>query len=206
MAYLQRRNGRFYFQMRIDKRLALCLGSEQLRLSEATSRYLEAERKRRGSAKPDALLAPIFGFLTDFLGDKMLSDIESEDFERLDTALTEIPTNKGFSLKERSSLHARYLRARECGWKELKRTSITTVNIRYRGPLKLLFAWLKAKKLYAGPEPEFTADTGELSAVLPRDRFEEEELLTFVRSPVFTGCASRRSIWRPGRYFYQKRP
>ena len=175
----------------------------KLRISEATSRYLDAERKRRGSAKSHALLAPIFGFLADFLGDKMLSEIDADDLKRLDTAMTQIPTNKGFSLTERSSLHTRYLRAQEGGWDQLERSSITTLELRYRRPLKLLFKWLKDQKLYNGPPPEFIADTGEMNAVLPRDRFEEDELLTFVRCPVFTGCAGRSKIWRPGAYFFQ---
>lgn len=177
--------------------------TEPIRLSQASFRYLEAERKRRGSAKSHALLAPIFGFLTDFLGDKLLSEIDDDDFMRLDIAITQIPTNKGFSLKERSSLHARYLRAQEGGWDQLERSSITTLELRYRRPLKLLFKWLREQKLYSGPQPEFVADTGEMNAVLPRDRFEEDELLTFVRCPVFTGCAGRRKIWRPGPYFFQ---
>jgi integrase len=40
-------------------------------------------------------------------------------------------------------------------------------------------------------------------ASLPRDAFEDEELLTLFRLPLFTGCRNRLHIWKPGNYFFQ---
>ena len=176
---------------------------EDVRLSEAVTRFLASEEERRGSSKSDALMGPVARFLVEFLGDKTLSVITADDLTRLDKALTEIPGIKGFSMDMRASLHGRYLHAQKEGWERLQRASTTTVELRYRRPLKKLFEWLKEKNLYAGPEPKFRASSEELLAVLPRDRFEDDELLRFVSAPLFTGCASRKHFWQSGGYFYQ---
>jgi len=176
---------------------------EDIRLSEAVRRYLEAEEKRRASAKSEALVGPVARFLIDFLDDKQLGDITDEDIGRLDQALTEIPGIKGFSLEMRESLHKRYLHAQRSGWNGLKRASETTVDLRYRRPLRILFAWLKEQKLYAGPDFKFSASKDDLLAALPRDRFTDDEIVTFISAPPFTGCESRKAFWQPGRYFYQ---
>jgi integrase len=70
-------------------------------------------------------------------------------------------------------------------------------------PLKRLFEWLKKENLYAGPEADFRESSDELMAVLPRDRFDDDEILRFVAAPLFTRCAGRTRIWQPGEYFDQ---
>jgi integrase len=40
-------------------------------------------------------------------------------------------------------------------------------------------------------------------ASLPRDAFEDEELLKLLRLPLFTGCRNRLHVWKPGKYFVQ---
>jgi len=42
-------------------------------------------------------------------------------------------------------------------------------------------------------------------ASMPRDSFEDEELLSLLRLPLFTGCRNRVHIWKPGNYFIQSR-
>jgi integrase len=38
---------------------------------------------------------------------------------------------------------------------------------------------------------------------LPRDAFDDDELLTLLRLPLFTGCKNLVHVWQPGEYFVQ---
>lgn len=38
---------------------------------------------------------------------------------------------------------------------------------------------------------------------LPRDAFEDSELLALFALPLFTGCRNRTHVWKPGNYFVQ---
>jgi integrase len=40
-------------------------------------------------------------------------------------------------------------------------------------------------------------------APLPRDAFDDDELLKLLRMPLFTGCKNRVHVWQPGGYFVQ---
>jgi integrase len=177
--------------------------SETVTLSQAVDRYLDAEAKRRQSRKSDALLGPILGFLVDFLADKPLADISDDELARVDLAVLDIPHFAGAGGDLRKSLYKRYLRAKETQWRGLRRTSETTIKLRYQRPLRLFFEWLIEQKLWIRPAPVFAATTDEAMAVLPRDRPTDEELLRFVSTPLFTGCVSRERVWRAGHYFYQ---
>ena len=58
-----------------------------------------------------------------------------------------------------------------------------------------------AEKHYRGPRPWFVCIDPENLAPLPRDAFDDEELLTLLKQPMFTGCKNRMHVWRPGGYF-----
>lgn len=125
------------------------------------------------------------------------------DHERVDAALPDIPHLTGFDNKLRKSLHDRYLYAREHGWEGLRRNSTTTLELRYQTPLRRFFAWLIKEALYCGPQPAFNGKSDEMLAVLPRDRLDDEELIRFVSSALFTGCDGPTRLWKRGRYFIQ---
>ena len=54
-----------------------------------------------------------------------------------------------------------------------------------------------------GPRPKFECIDPENLAPLPRDAFDDEELLKLLKQPLFTGCKNRIHVWRPGGYFVQ---
>lgn len=176
---------------------------EDLQLSKAVARFLAAEVERRDNHKSDATHRPILEFLVAFLGDPLLCEISSEDIGRVNAALPEIPHLAGCTLALRADLHARYRHAQATKWKGMRRNSETTLRLRYQRPLRIFFDWLVAQKLYPGPAPKFSGASDELFAVMPRDKFDDDEILRFVAAPLFTGCAGRERLWQRGPYFHQ---
>jgi integrase len=79
----------------------------------------------------------------------------------------------------------------------------TTIRGRYRYGLYKFIDWAIDKRLYPGPRPTFVCIALQNLAALPRDAFEDAELLDLLRLPLFTGCAGPHRIWTPGRYFVQ---
>jgi hypothetical protein len=161
--------------------------TEDIWLSAAVGRFLATEVERRGDRKSEATLKPILEFLVAFLGDRRLSEVSREDLGRVDAALPEIPHLAGCSLSLRSDLHARYLQARAAPWEKMRRNSVTTLRLRYQRPLRIFFEWLVEQKLYPGPAPKFEGTSDEMFAVMPRDKFESDEVLRFVSASLFTG-------------------
>jgi integrase len=198
---------------RLDAGLASVRGSaaaseaitpaENIRLSEAVARFMDTEQERRKDRKSEATLRPILDFLVAFLDDRLLSEVSHNDLGRVDAALPEIPHLAGCTMALRSDLHARFLQARTAPWANLRRNSETTLKLRYQRPLRIFFDWLKAQKLYVGEAPKFDGESAEMFAVMPRDKFEDDEILRFVSAALFTGCNGRNRIWRQGPYFYQ---
>ena len=171
---------------------------ENVRISTATERFLNKEAKRNDSRKSDARFGPILRFMQDFFDDALMSSLTAEKMEALDKALPGIPGLKGCPLTLRKSLHGRYQRAQEEGWEGLERITTTTLDLRYRAPLRIFFKWAVDAKLFSGPVPSFTAKSDEVLAPLPRDKLQDDEILRFVSAPLFTGCDGPRRIWMPG--------
>ena len=63
----------------------------------------------------------------------------------------------------------------------------TTIKGRYRYGLYKFIDWAIDKKLYPGPRPTFVCIDPQNLAALPRDAFEDAELLDLLRLPLFTG-------------------
>jgi len=97
------------------------------RLSEVLKLYLAPPHKKRAGetrGRPDT--APIVQFAVDFLKDPVFDGITEENWKKLDEAMTDIPHPKGVPDDHRS-LFQRYQYAKETGWDELSRVTITTV-------------------------------------------------------------------------------
>ncbi len=176
---------------------------EDIRLAEAVAQFLAAEFERRKDRKSEASLKPILDFLVAFLEDPLLSKISKEDLDRVDAALPDILNLAGCSMALRKDLYARYRRAQSTAWKDMRRNSVTTLQLRYQKPLRIFFRWLKEHKLYGGLAPKFNRTSEEMLAVMPRDKFNDDEILRFVGAPLFTGCDGHTRIWERGPYFYQ---
>ncbi len=174
-----------------------------LRLSQALELYLApAGKKRARKSRGRADTAAIVRFAIAFLEDPVFDSIKKADWDRLDEALTDIPHTKGLPNSCRS-LFARYAYAQKHGWKDLSRVSVTTIEKRYHDGLEKFIHWAINQGHYDGKAPEFECLDEENTAALPRDAFEEAELLALIKLPLFVGCANAHRIWQAGKYFIQ---
>jgi hypothetical protein len=173
-------------------------------MSVARDLYLAPpDRKKAHLSKGRSETAAIVQFAIDFLNDPPLHSVSKDDWDKLDLALPDIPHPRNLPDDVGSSLHARYCYAQKHGWDGISRVTGTTIKGRYRYGLYKFIEWTIDKKLYPGPRPTFVCIDPQNLAALPRDAFEDAELLDLLRLPLFTGCAGPHRIWTPGRYFVQ---
>lgn len=173
-------------------------------MSAARNLYLAPpDRKKAHLAKGRSETAAIVQFAIDLLNDPPLRSISKDDWDKLDLALPDIPHSRNMPDESCSSLHARYCYAQKHGWDGISRVTETTIKGRYRYGLYKFIDWAIDQKLYPGPRPTFVCIDPQNLAALPRDAFDDEELLDLLRLPLFTGCAGPHRIWTPGRYFVQ---
>jgi integrase len=173
-------------------------------LSEALKAYLAppgAKRRLKTRGRRDT--AAIVQFAIDFLGDPTFDSITLKDWNRLDEAMTDIPAPKGVPKSHRSSLFLRYQYAQTRGWKGLTRLTITTILDRYHYGLNKFLSWAIKEHVYLGQQPKFECVDEENTSALPRDGFDDHELLALISLPLFVGCADAHRIWQPGKYFVQ---
>lgn len=101
------------------------------------------------------------------------------------------------------TLFERYTYAQTHDWSELVRVTTTTIKSRYWGGLYKFIDWAIQEKHYRGARYTFECIDPENLAPLPRDAFDDKELLTLLRLPRFTGCKNRMHVWQEGGYFVQ---
>lgn len=174
------------------------------KMSETLARFLAPPRKKlKHKTKGHADAAAIVQFAIDLLGDPPLDAVTLDDWDRVDEALPDIPHPRNIPQDHRGSLYARYCYAQKSGWDALTRAAVTTIKNRYRVGLHKFIAWAIKEKIYHGPTPKFECIDENNLAPLPRDAFEDGELLRLISLPLFTGCMSAHRIWKPGKYFIQ---
>ena len=173
-------------------------------MSVARDLYLAPpDRKKAHLSKGRSETAAIVQFAIDLLNDPPIHSVSKDDWDKLDLALPDIPHPRNVPDDVGSSLYARYCHAQKHGWDGISRVTETTIKGRYRYGLYKFIDWAIDKKLYPGPRPTFVCIDPQNLAALPRDAFEDAELLDLLRLPLFTGCAGPHRIWTPGRYFVQ---
>jgi integrase len=173
-------------------------------MSAARDLYLAPpDRKKAHLSKGRSETAAIVQFAIDLLGDPLLQSVSKEDWNTLDLALPDIPHSRDLPAEACSSLYMRYCYAQKHGWSKITRVTETTIKGRYRYGLYKFIDWAIDEKLYPGPRPTFVCIDPQNLAALPRDAFEDAELLDLLRLPLFTGCAGPHRIWTPGGYFVQ---
>lgn len=153
--------------------------------------------KGRGEAEA------VVQFAIDFFGDPRINELTEEKWKLLDEALPDIPNRDNIPAEFSKTLFERYKYAETHGWSELIRVTTTTINSRYWGGLYKFIDWAIQEKHYRGPRYTFECIDPENLAPLPRDAFDDEELLTLLKQPLFTGCKNRIHVWQPGGYFVQ---
>jgi integrase len=173
-------------------------------MSVAATEFLKpADRKRQRRTKGRNEAEPVIRFAVEFLGDPVFNNLTPDDWKRLDEALTDIPKTKKIPRDHAKTLFARFKYAEQHGWADLTRITEKTIKAKYWGGLYKFIDWAIAEKIYRKLRPEFECIDPENMASLPRDAFEDEELLELLRLPLFTGCRNRLHIWKPGNYFVQ---
>jgi integrase len=183
--------------------IVLAPASQPIPLSHALELFLLDMKDRKSDDRARADVGPICQFTIDLLGDVRLDRLTKGHLEALNRALPDIPDRNNIPAPERNSLIGRYRYAQAHGWKGLKRITITTLKDRYWSGLGRFFAWLIGEEYYKAKKPQFSAVSEDLLAPLPRDAFEDDEILKIVSLPLFTGCAGAARIWTPGSYFLQ---
>ena len=142
-------------------------------------------------------------FAIAFLEDPPFDDIKPEDWKRLDEALPDIPKTKNIPAETAATLFGRYKYAEQNGWQDLTRITQKTLKSKYWGGLYKFLDWAVEKKIFRGPRPKFECIDPNNMASLPRDAFEDQELLALFSLPLFTGCRNRTHVWKAGNYFVQ---
>jgi integrase len=157
------------------------------------------EHKMKGRGEAEAVVQ----FAIDFLGDPRINELTEEKWKLLDEALPDIPNRNKIPRKFSKTLCQRYKYAETHGWSKLTRVTTTTIKSRYWGGLYKFVDWAIQEKHYVGPRPTFECIDPENLAPLPRDAFDDKELLTLLKLPLFTGCKNRMHVWQPGSYLVQ---
>jgi integrase len=162
-----------------------------------------AGRKRQHKMKGRGEAEPVVQFAIDLLGDPRMNELTEEKWKLLDEALPDIPNRNNIPREFSKTLFQRYKYAERYGWSELTRVTTTTIKSRYWGGVYKFIDWAIQEKHYSGVRYTFECIDPENLAPLPRDAFDDEELLTLLKLPLFTGCKNRLHVWQPGEYFVQ---
>ncbi|MGL9622326.1 hypothetical protein QRQ56_30515 [Bradyrhizobium sp. U531] len=174
------------------------------RMSEVLVEFLKPlDRKRKHTAKGRGEAASVVQFAVDLLGDPRMDELTEAKWKLLDEALPDIPNRDNIPRKSSETLFQRYKYAEETEWAKLERVTTTTIKSRYWAGLYKFVDFAIAEKFYHGPKPKFVCIDPENLAPLPRDAFDDDELLRLLSLPLFTGCKNRVHVWQPGEYFVQ---
>ncbi|PZQ10028.1 MAG: hypothetical protein DI565_20215 [Ancylobacter novellus] len=174
------------------------------RISEVLKLYLADDLKaKKGVGSAVSEVAPTIQFMIDALEDPPLASVTKEQYAQIDAMLPDIPNRKNIPRTIGTSLFARYAYARDNGWDGLERLSEATVRNRYATAFSRFLTWAIQKEYMSGPRHVFKETSDQLYAELPRDAFEDTEILKLFGQPLYTGCESANRIWSPGRYFVQ---
>jgi len=190
-------------------------GSEKVgkpsRLSEALESFLRLRRGEDGDDGAKNDIAPVIQFAIDLWKDPWIVAIGPKEIVELKQAMPEIPTTEGLPVNERS-LFRRWSIAKKNDYVvengegkrfKLKRVSQSTLDKRYRTGLNVFWTFLIDNSYVIGPAPDFSSKSKHNPPAVERDAFQEEELLKFLSTPLFTGCSSISRIWIVGEFFCQ---
>ncbi len=172
-------------------------------LSEALEAYLAERKEAKGHDGERSELGLVIQFIVDEFGDPRTGDITPADMKKLERMLPDIPNREGIPREHCASLSTRYHYAKAHGWKGLHRLTDSRIKNGYYASLRKFFNWMIEKGYHPGPEPKFTYSSDETYVSLPRDSFNDEEILKIFSMPLFTGCRSPEHFWTPGKLFVQ---
>ncbi len=100
--------------------------------SEWLAEYLRDDFKKRKNVTAERDVAPYVIFMIKLLGDRPMTAYTSEDLERLNEALCEVPNHGNVPVQHRKSLWERYQYAKTHGWQGLQWPSGRRTRLRLR--------------------------------------------------------------------------
>lgn len=164
--------------------------------------YLDGQSTRNGDNRAKTELGPIIEFMFALIDDKRPRDYTREDFKLLNSAIPLIPISKGIPKEHCASLHARYLYRLNNPALPLDLVTGTTITRNYHSGLNRFFGWMQKNRLIEqGPVLDLVTPQNRSS--LPRDSFDDAEVLALVALPLFTGCWSQERCWSAGKILVQ---
>lgn len=173
---------------------------QELRFSEALAIYQE---KAPAGEEAKNLTGLIVTFLIDKMGDLPISGFGADKVANLDAMIPDIPNRKGIPKAHTESLAKRYDYAQKFGWENLTRLTVARIQNGYHNELSKFFGWLIDEGYYLHDKPIFKALSPQNLTSLPRDSFDDEEVIKIFSQPLFNGCSSDKRIWKPGTYYIQ---
>jgi len=171
-------------------------------LSEFFTEFLEERRLRHDDDRAASEFGPIIEFAIALLGDKHPRAYTRDEFKHLNRAMTQIPTTKGIPASVGRSLIERYRYRKANPDKPLDLVTGATLKKNYANGLERFFQSLHNDGLMT-LRPTFGLVTPGNRSSLPRDSFDDSEILDLLRLPLFTGCHSRPRCWTSGQVLVQ---
>ena len=165
-------------------------------------KFLAEQHKKRGDDRARSEIGPIVDFLFDLLGDKPPRRYTMDDWEHLNASIPHIPARTGIPRAHAASLHKRLLYKQNNSDKPLLAATETTITGNYHSGLKRFFGWL-VERHYLSQIPPLDMLIPENRVSLPRDAFNDDEILKIIGMPLFTGCHSRVRKWTDGKQLVQ---
>lgn len=164
--------------------------------------YLDSHRTRNGDNRAETELGPIVEFMFALIGDKRPHDYTRADFTLLNSAIPLIPISRGIPKEHCASLHKRYLYRVNNPALPLELVTGTTIKRNYHSGLNRFFGWMQKMHLIK-KVPVLDLVTPQNRSSLPRDSFDDAEVLALVSLPLFTGCRSQERCWSAGKILVQ---
>jgi integrase len=183
-----------------------------LKLSDAMELCLAHHKKKKKNDRQRDVVQPVIDFMIWYFNDPDVLTLTPDAIKDFVKVLPMIPNRNGIPAPERHSFAGRYQYGQEIievdGEKVRRLTTLvrltkSTIDGGHLVGIRSVFSYLEDKKLWPFETPVLSVDCDDLLSSLPRDAFEEEELLKIITMPLFVGCASIKNIWRPGKYFIQ---
>lgn len=171
-------------------------------LRDLFERFLSEEQKRHGDERARSEIGPIVEFLFDLIGDKAPHLYTMDDWARLNDSIPAIPNRTGIPRDHAATLYKRYLYGKANPNKKLRAATATTITGNYHWALRRFLKWLVTWQ-YLPKLPPLNMVSAENLVSLPRDGFEDDEVINIISQPLFTGCRSRRLKWTKGNVLVQ---
>lgn len=165
-------------------------------------RFLIEEKKRYGDDRARSEIGPIVGFLFDLIGDKAPDRYTMGDWALLNDAIPAIPSRTGIPRDHAATLYKRYLYGKTNPDKAVRPATAATITGNYHWALRRFLKWLVTWQYLTKVPPLNMVSAANLVS-LPRDGFEDDEVVEIISQPLFTGCRSRRLKWTKGNLLIQ---